>query len=379
VADYALGHRVALLLFIVVFLLRISVAAQFRGNYDSASFLLVADAVLDGKAVYAATDRYNYSPLWSYVLALVRALSRPNANLFILLLGVLQTAVDVGSAWLVFRIARRLEFSPSRSRRAALLFFSNPVSVLVSNAHGQFDGVAIFFLLAAALVALAPGSSRRQWRVAVFLGCSLIVKHLALFHPIVFWRRVRRPGLSDAALATPYAMLLFSFLPFVSLWPSILRNVFLYPAGASPGRARPGFLQSYLNAPGVSRFVFGLALLSVLAFVVIATRHVELPRACLLVSLSTLLFLPNYSDQYLVWPIAFGSLYASPAFGLFSSVAGLWYWGGSLRAPLPIATNGAGAWVAALLWFVLEVGRARRDRGSVSPSTRPRGASPGSP
>lgn len=113
----------ALLVFLLVLVLRISIAAQFRGNYDSESFRIVAELVLSGQNLYAATTRYNYSPIWAGAVAGLWAIARPSFSLFVLLIGLLQTAADVVAALLVVRIARRLGRPAEEARRAGLLFF----------------------------------------------------------------------------------------------------------------------------------------------------------------------------------------------------------------------------------------------------------------
>src|SRR5262245_58022876 len=118
------------LLFALVLILRISLAAGFRGNFDTQSYLLVVRAVESGQNVYAATNRYNYSPVWSWIVTGLWRASSPNVGVFVLLLGLLAIAADCVSAMLLARIARRrLRRSPEEARRAALLFFANPVSI----------------------------------------------------------------------------------------------------------------------------------------------------------------------------------------------------------------------------------------------------------
>src|SRR5580765_2689219 len=134
----------------LILVLRLAIAGQYRGNFDSASYRIAAAAVLSGQNVYAATDRYNYSPAWSYFVAGLWKLAAPNASLFILLIGLSLIVVDAMTALLLARLAsRRLGFPEDEARRAALLFFSNPISVLLSCAHGQFDSLSILLLLAA--------------------------------------------------------------------------------------------------------------------------------------------------------------------------------------------------------------------------------------
>lgn len=353
-----LTRRRALLLFSLILLLRITVAAQFRGNFDSQSFVYAADAAVHGENVYAATDRYNYSPLWAYVLGALWAVAEPSTSLFVLLVGLLQICVDAGSSVLVLRIAEhRLALSPGSARRAALLFFSNPISVLVSGAQGQFDGTAVLCLLGGIYWAMDENFARTRRRVVGLLALSLLVKHVAAFHPFLFWRRIRRPGLSDAGVAIPYVVFLLSFLPFAGAWQAIVRNVFLYSAGVERGAARPGGLQSYIGFPGGSSAAFVVIFFLAVAAIVWITRQMPLPRACLVLFLALLVFLPSYSAQYLAWPIALGALYSSPSFGLYTAAGALWHSSETLELRWPIRVAPYGAWVTALLWLLVEIRR----------------------
>ncbi len=47
---------------------RLYLAYEFYGNYDTTSYEIVAAIVKRGGNVYAETSRYNYSPLWSLML-----------------------------------------------------------------------------------------------------------------------------------------------------------------------------------------------------------------------------------------------------------------------------------------------------------------------
>ncbi len=353
-----LSHRRAILLFFVILTLRVTIAAQFRGNFDSQSFLTAAQLVAHGDNVYAGTNRYNYSPLWAYVLAGIWTASRPNVHLFVFLVGLLQIAVDVVTSIFVWRIAsQRLGFSDAESRRAALLFFSNPVSVQVSSFHGQFDGTAILCLLAAIYWTTNSEFREKRSRIVLLLGLSLVVKHVTAFHPILFWRRLRRPGLSVLGVAIPYAIFILSFLPLAAAWRPIMRNVFLYSAGIEHGKVRPGGMWSYVEFARYSSIGFSILFLVSVAVFIWMTRKMELTRASLVLFLGLLVFLPSYGGQYIVWPIALGSLYSSPAYGLFTAVGSLWHFTETWGLKLPVQFSPYAAWLAAIIWLVVEVRR----------------------
>jgi hypothetical protein len=358
-----LTRKRAILVFLLILALRVAVAAQFRGNFDSQSFLFAAQLAAHGDNVYAGTNRYNYSPLWSYVLAGIWTVSNQNVHLFVLLLGLLQIGVDVIAAMFVWRIAGgRLGFSSSASHRAALLFFSNPISVQVSSCHGQVDGTAVLCLLAAIYWAMGPEFRERRFRIVLLLGLSLLVKHVTAFHPILFWRRLRRPGLSDVEVTIPYAIFFLSFLPFAAAWQPIIRNVFLYSAGVEHGKVRPGGLRSFIEFSDYSNVFFAiLCLVSVAGFIWIS-RKMELTRASLVLFLGLLVFLPSYGGQYIVWPVALGSLYASPAYGLYSAVGAVWHFTETWGLRLPVQLSPYAAWLAAIVWLVGEVRRPQSPR-----------------
>src|SRR5207245_1589755 len=143
-----------------------------------------------------------------------------------------------------------------------------------------------------------------------FLSVSLLVKHVTVFHPLLLWRRVRRPGLSDAAAAVPYVVLGLSFLPFAGSWRAIWQNVALY---GSKG-AYPGAILAMVDAPRYRTPVFLVLFAAAVVWAIREGRDAELPRAALLLWLAMLTFMPSYGIQYLVWPIAVGCLY--PSLGL---------------------------------------------------------------
>lgn len=364
-----LTRQKAALLFGLVLVLRLSLASQFHGNYDSESYMIAAQAVLGGQNVYLATERYNYSPVWSFALAGLWKAAAPNTSLFLLLIGALLTAADALSAWVILEIARRrLHRTPEESRRAALLFFSNPISVVVSSGHGQFDGIAILFLLVAILLATGPSAKRLAVPVVAALSASLLFKHITAFHPLLFWRGFRRPGYSLPVLAIPYAVFLASFWPYRSALPQIASNVLFYGARSTSSTQQLGGWQVLGFFDPDPLRIPALVLFAMVGWVIWRTRDLELPRAALLLFLANLTFLPSIATQYFVWPVALGALYPGAGFIAFSTAAAISHSAlrGSFNIPWPFWVTPIGVWAASLAWFLLEM-RATRAPAPVRP------------
>jgi hypothetical protein len=349
-----LDRRAYRLLFALILVLRVAICAQPAATFDSISYAIVGEAVSSGHDVYATTSRYNYSPLWSFVVAALWRLAGGELMRFIVFVGLLLNAVDAVAAGLLCRIGRdTLRLGPVASRRLALLFLSNPISVIVTCYLRQFDGIAIAFLLVAVLAA-AGETVRGRWTASLALSASLLVKHVTALHPLVFWRR-QRAGLPAALIALPYAVFALSFVPYLSSFDAIRDNVFLYGTGLAGSRGqRAGGLRMFLAAGAGNRYVFFGLFLALVGAALWLGRRAPLPRACLLLSLAVLAGAPGFAAQYLVWPIALGSLYPSAGYAVLTTLGALFMVSEAMLLPFPIAVPAWGAWLGAFVWLVLE-------------------------
>jgi hypothetical protein len=342
------------LLFALVLVLRVALCAQPRVTYDAISYTLVAEAVAAGQNVYAATSRYNYSPLWSGVVAGLWRIAGGRDLLFVLLVGLILTAGDAATARLLRGMARDGGAPEAAGRRIALLFFANPVSVLVSCYLRQFDGLSILFLLVA-IRALSRQRRRDSWGAAAALSASLLIKHVTVLHPLLFWRRWRTGGLPLPLVLAPYAVFGLSFAPFLAASGAILDNVLLYGTGLRGlGGQRPGGIASLLAFPDGARGVPFLILLAGVAVAVALGRRVSLARGALLLFLAELVFAPGFAAQYLLWPMALGSLAPSAGYVLLTTLGAAFMVGEGRLLELPVAVTAMAAWTAALIWLLQE-------------------------
>jgi len=167
---------------VVTFLIRVYLA-HFGYNFDLDSFRIVADLMQQGKNVYINTDRYNYAPVWMWILYFIKLVSFSH---FRYAVAAFISLVDVAIAIVLYKRGNKL---------ASLLILYSPVCAIISGYHNQFDNLAILIGLLAVRYAetrknYAPkglsGLSMKEIVIfALLLGISISTKHVLIFFP--FW------------------------------------------------------------------------------------------------------------------------------------------------------------------------------------------------
>ncbi len=327
-------------------LVRVLVSIKGYGNYDSVSWEQVGQILARGDNVYDHTTRYNTSPLWFWILsALNKVASIGNVISYRSWIRIFLSGVDLATAILIWKNARYLGVP----KVVALSFFYlNPVSILLSSYHAQFENIAIFFLLTGVCLYSKPSPSLK-WRQALiwtFVTLGLIAKHNICYEvPIVL--RAVFGKLKNWALLFMLSSLAF----FASFWPywhesgqAIVKNVLLY--GSYPMAYG---ISTFVQA-GWLKYIFLAALLGY-AFI---QRSQDLITRCLQGTLFFLTFTPGFGHQYLVLPVALGALRPSKTFLVFTFVASLAIMGSDrniyIQALSWVPLNAV--WACVLLWFV---------------------------
>jgi hypothetical protein len=264
-------------------------------------------------------------------------------------LGALLLAADAAAAWAVYLLARQRR--PEHAPWAALLFFANPVSVLASSFHLQFDNVSILFLLLA--VEACRGEPPRRARAAAALAASLLVKHITAFFPLLFARGRR---LSWAAAAFPYAVFAASFVPFLGQWPGIRDHVLRYQGLNEDFGVAMLWHVSWLPYWLPKALFYAASAAAILAF-----GRNEPALAALRLFLVMLIFIPGICQYYTVWPIALGSLFGGLGYFVYTLVVAATFFGSpdGLGMPLTHLPGWHGIWWSLLLWLAWDL----RQRG----------------
>lgn len=360
-----LGLALGVLLAVV---LRLHLAWSYFGNFDQESYDIVRQIFAHHGNVYAETTRYNYSPVWYLTLGMLGTLADLTGWSFHFCVRGFLTLVDLGTAGLLAWVARSMGLVPWR---AVLLFLLNPVTLLVTGYHGQFDNMAVLFLVASLGIQYAK-PQLTNWDKGFAWGLAataVLVKQIVIFAPYFILRRAfpdwRVRFVVASAASLPFFL---SFLPFLpGGLDGIRHNVFAY--SGIPGLYGLTTLHPTLTAPGALstiKILMFIALLGVGLFL----RRCQPVRAALLCSLIFLVLSPGIGEQYFILPIVFGALCPSLPFALYSLTAGAFLLASSnnlawepLRGHIPWNW----VWYAAVIWLAREFwchGRAAREPAS---------------
>jgi hypothetical protein len=293
--------------------------AATRGyNYDFDSFLVVINIVKHGGNVYAETTRYNYGPVWFNILLVLHnaasVFQDNHERIFRYIITGLLSLVDIGIFSLLWKKTGRL---------AAVLFFLNPISIIITGYHRQFENLALFLGLAAVILfgddCEKPLNPRKLVGLMV-LGISLMTKHILFAFPL--WLAVKQKGFWNKVLViiVPISVFILGFVPY---WnggqQGILQNVLTYQSFNNQYFFRlfvPEMLHYVLNA--YSTWIILLGIFAV-AFRRRTAYDSILLYSCVLVAAS-----PAIANQYLAIVVPF--IAANPNFiFLFYTIIGTWH------------------------------------------------------
>jgi hypothetical protein len=335
---------------------RLSLAYFTKGNYDIDSFKLVASILEKGANVYAETKRYNYSPLWFYILFLLKQMNSflPFVS-FNFIIRVWGSLVDLISLFVLYKFSKmkKLYFP-----LVCIGFFLNPVSIVLTGHHGQFENLVVLLILVGAYfykknkkpngLTKLKNNIRNKAGFLFFLLAG-VLKHIA-FNQILVFLNHKFKKKSKVVLYFLLSVFVFFllFVPFLRQGrEGILENVFLY-------KSRAGYygVTSFLGKVGLEGFwqeVYGFVFIVLLFLFSFVYKSKSLVKSILVNFLFFLSFTPGMADQYLVLPLAFASLDFGLFYIIYSVVAGFYLF----KSPAQLVIKKYGFFSDNLLWFVI--------------------------
>ena len=285
--------------------LRIAVMLVTSGAaYDLTSYHFQAQSVFEHRNVYLFTDRYPYPPVWVWLVSLAQWAAHVTNLPFAWLVKVPGIAGDCLIAALLWRQA---------GRWAALFYACNPVSLLITAGHGQFDGLVMALVVAAWVAATSKQRHAYYW-AALVLGGAIALKGYPLLFlpPLIFTAASLRQRVLVTGLAA--LPLLIAVVVYGSLF-GWTQEMFLHVLGYS---SYPYFgwalyvdvvLKLFLPAASFSTVVALLsliaraALLMVVGWLIWRGRRWPLERLWLALVLAVYALAPGIAVQYFLWAL----------------------------------------------------------------------------
>lgn len=166
-----------------------------------------AQELYEGMSSLSARNPTNYPPLNQLFFALAALFGGNSILTSVVWLRIFIIAADIGIFYFGRKLLRNLKFPESN----IFLYLLNPLVIIELTGNLHFEGVMLFFLLAALYILQC-----QKWLFsALFFSCSIAVKLIPLmFLPLLFRRLGWKRALVYYAV-TGFLLLLF-FLPFLS-------------------------------------------------------------------------------------------------------------------------------------------------------------------
>ena len=281
--------------FLIFCLLALGIFGRFalisRGhNDDFKHYQSVVDVSRQGFTAWQ-TDKYNYGPIWWYLLRMADWTHLHTGISFRNLIVGILTFADLFIAFFIYKFKGLI---------LGTLFFINPISIIISGYHNQFDNLSIA-LVCLAIMRLENVDRERlnsnDFTVVLLLGASLTTKHIFMF--FILWIAIRQKTVSRKLVYVigPFLIFGLSFVPFLaSSWVSIKLNVIDYRS-----RNNAPFFQSIETITGFSSgtqfaTVFFVSALLAIGFVL---RKIAIDYLLFTYCIVVVAFSPALTNQYL--------------------------------------------------------------------------------
>jgi hypothetical protein len=296
------------------FLLRIWVS-QFGYNQDFSSWQNNLSLYLQNKSVYEFGN-YIYSPVFLYVLSILDSISIPlleNSSCVKNIPGsIFRIKIIIFLSFLDFFIFFTLY--KKYSLKIGLLFFLNPICIIITGHHNQFNNFGILFGFLAVLLYQRDSTNFKFVFPLIIMGFSLAAKHILIFFP--FWWAFKEKDLIKKffILFIPYSIFILSFWQFLPGDSDHVVNNVLYgwrhSTGPFWGMFAPKIIHMYFDL----QTLFSLILIG-LGFLLV---NKSLKESFFLYLMAVVIFSSMMYTQYLVIPVLALAIYWNWKFLIFT-------------------------------------------------------------
>ena len=303
------------ILFVFVgFFLRVWIC-QFGSNMDFALWQANLDLFKEGKSIYEFGN-YTYATPWIYTLYILDTLSFPAlentkfvqnipGEFYRIKIVIFLSFIDFLIFLLLFR---------NYSLKIGLLFFLNPISIIITGHHNQFSQYAILFGFLSILLYENKNINKRILISSLLLGISLAVKHILIFFPLWWAFKEKKIINKIIVIVVPYSIFILSFFPFlINEFQYVYENVLINwkrEDGPFWGMFGPKIIHMYFSL----QTLFSL-LLVILGFLFVEKK---LKESFYFYLMAVVIFSSMMYTQYLVIPLIALAVYWNWKFLLYT-------------------------------------------------------------
>ncbi len=204
-------------IFLVALVIRLICLYLFRNvsNYDSQSYLQVGELTLNGINIYPsfANLHHPYLPFFLYIEAMAFYLGRRG----VIIIKLINTIFDLGILYLVYLLSKK-------NFKKTLLYAINPVTILITTLHGQFDVIPVFFILLSIYLFIVIN----EVKAILSFSIAVLTKTWPVLFLIPISRRVKNKKLVTLIFLFPIVSVLIYYYFFKSSFIDIGKTLVNY-------------------------------------------------------------------------------------------------------------------------------------------------------
>ena len=310
-----MGRKYLLLICGVLFSLLIRTFFVLNGSEvgDIHTLQEMGEITLKGQNPYLLLNYNSYPPLALYLEIITLKLSYFFNIPFYILIKIWPNLADFLTSLIIFKFLIKKGVDHFSASIWSLVFLLNPISILISSAHGQIDSIPNLLVIIAAVILQLKVSKKTIYTSALLLGLASSIKPNPLvLLPIFFVFIYKKTNFLEKLV-----FIFFTFTPLILLLTPFLQSNFQYISeklfnysGSSdfgllaPLRTHYFYRNATYDLPFIDQLLKNSKIIFLILFgflVFIFRNSVNIIKLCLI---TYLLFLTVYfgiSAQYLSW------------------------------------------------------------------------------
>lgn len=298
---------------IIGLIIRIFLSVIFHGSFDVDNAHYFADLLACGKNIYLYSS-YNYTPFWSFFVYLIDIVHYFSNLPFYFLIKIPSIIADLFIIHFISKLVYLLTKDNKASISASLAYATNPVSLIITSLHGQFDSIPLAFILASIYYLIISKQNKYNITASgLFIGTAISLKSWPIiFLPLILFQLRKR---KEAIVKVLFLSIL---VPFISLFPyllitnaAVVRNVFLYRGTRDFGISVVlFFLRNKQLFTNLVNFYFSNSVLFtlialIISYLIYLKKKISLLKGIIITLFFFYVVSANIAAQYLLWVVPF--------------------------------------------------------------------------